>query len=302
MAPILVTGATGFIGSHLVETLQAAGYEVRAMAHYRSSPDLGNLTADCEVVRGDIRDERFVDDAVAGCELVIHLAALVDVGLSFRTPRSYLDTNVGGCLNILEGCRKHSVPLITTSSSEVYGTAVQTPMDENHPLRPRSPYAASKLASDNLARSYHLGFGIPVVILRPFNTYGPRQSDRAIIPSIIKQLGQEVHVGNLESQRDWLYVSDSCAAYLAAIRFMDVLNGGVFNIGTGISYTVRTLLSMLGATHIIQDKERFRSGKSEVDRLECDFSRMYARTGWEPKVSLEEGLEKTKEWFLARQS
>jgi nucleoside-diphosphate-sugar epimerase len=296
---VLISGATGFIGSHLVERF-LWDYEVRAMAHYRSSPDLGNLKADCEVVRGDIRDERFVENAVAGCNLVVHLAALVDVPYSFVAPRSYLETNCLGIYNVLEACLKYSIPLITTSSSEVYGTAVLPPINETHRLFPQSPYATTKLTSDNLAWNYHLGYGLPVVILRPFNTYGPRQSDRAVLPSIIKQLraGSQVRLGNIKARRDWLYVDDSCEAYSRAASYIRFGQSGLFNIGTGISYSVeeavQTIGKLMGVTpEIIEDQTLLRPGASEVENLQCDYYLAKKTLDWEPKVSFEEGLRRT---------
>jgi len=305
---ILVTGATGFIGSHLVERLLREGWEVRAMAHYRSSPDLGNLQADCEVVKGDIRDERCVEAAVAGCDLVVHLAALVDVPYSSIAPRSYLETNLIGTYNVLEACRRDCVPLIATSSSEVYGTASYTPIDEQHPLSAQSPYAASKIAADQLGAAYRRCYGLPVLILRPFNTYGPRQSERAVLPWIIRQLlkGPKVEVGNVEAKRDWLYVEDSCNGYIKAIEYLMAGNSGdTFNLATGratsVLRAIRLAADIIGVEPVIVENPKLlRPGDSEVKLLMGHAEKALTMLGWKPLVSFEEGLRKTIDWFLGR--
>ncbi len=278
------------------------------MAHYRSSSDLGNLTADCEVVRGDIRDERCVENAISGCDCVVHLAALIDVPYSSVAPRSYLDTNLGGVFNILESCRKHQIPLVATSSSEVYGSAEYTPIDENHRLYAQSPYAASKIAADQFCNAYRRCYSLPIVILRPFNTYGPRQSERAVLPSIIKQLlrGPRVEIGNVQAKRDWLFIEDSCRGYVKAIEYLH--SGGkqeIFNLATGRPISVleairRIADSMRITPNIIENQARLRPGESEIMILQGDWQKAEALLNWEPRVSFTEGIIETIEWYRNR--
>ncbi|MEK7214074.1 MAG: SDR family NAD(P)-dependent oxidoreductase, partial [Chloroflexota bacterium] len=248
---VLVTGAAGFIGSHVVEALVRAGAKVRALVHYNSRGDLGALAlAEASVLRkvaviaGDVRDSGCVDDATRRCAVVLHLAALISIPYSYRNPRDAVETNVLGSVNVLEACRKHRVQrLVCTSSSEVYGTALTVPMSEAHPLQAQSPYAASKASADLLALSYHRSFGLPVVVLRPFNTYGPRQSARAVIPTIIHQLLRKdsLVLGSLFPERDFTYVLDTVQAFLLAGRAPKV-EGQVIHVGSGRTIPVQRLV------------------------------------------------------------
>jgi NAD dependent epimerase/dehydratase len=309
-AKVLVTGADGFIGSHLVEALVRAGANVHAMAYYNSFNSWGWLDtieclADVEVTAGDIRDAEFVRKAVAGREIVFHLAALIAIPYSYRAPRSYIDTNVTGTLNVLEAARDAGArQLLLASTSEVYGTARYVPIDESHPRQPQSPYSASKIAADALAESFHLSFGAPVTIVRPFNTYGPRQSARAVIPTIITQLmaGERViRLGNLHPTRDLNYVEDTCRGFLALVGCEQAVGKSV-NVGSGHEISIgdlaRLIARIFGTEIVIEtDEQRFRPPESEVERLCCDNTLVRSLTAYEPAVDLEEGLRRTIEWF-----
>ena len=309
-----VTGAEGFIGSHLVEALVASGARVRAMVLYNSWGSWGwldslppDVLANVDVVMGDVRDPRATLDFVEGADVVYHLAALIAIPYSYRAPHSYLETNAGGTLNVLEAVRSHRTPrMVHTSTSEVYGTAVRVPIDEDHPLQAQSPYSATKVAADKLAESYHASFDVPVVTLRPFNTYGPRQSARAVIPTIISQLAagrEEVSLGALEPTRDLVYVADTAQAFIAAASApLPDVRGRVLNAGTGEEISVGDLAELIARLmdrplRIASASERLRPEASEVMRLVADASRLRELTGWSPTRTLEQGLAETIEWL-----
>lgn len=311
---VAVTGADGFIGSHLVEALVARGDTVRALAQYNSFGSWGwldrlpdDVLSQVDVVLGDVRDAGCVTDFLRDAEVVYHLAALIAIPYSYRAPRSYVDTNVSGTLNILEAARSlGSGRVIVTSTSEVYGTARSVPISEEHPLQGQSPYAASKIGADKLAESYHLSFELPVVTLRPFNTFGPRQSARAVIPTIITQLAageRRVNLGNLAPTRDFCYVRDTVAAFLAvgAAPAGDVV-GRVLNAGTGVETSIGDLAETVARLmdrdiELNQEDQRYRPDASEVMRLVCDSRALRGATGWSPRWSLEDGLRETIGWF-----
>jgi len=305
---VLVTGAGGFIGSHLVTALIQRGARVRALVHYNSRADYGNLDLlpkdelQCvDVVMGDIQDAGCVHEAVRDCECVFHLAALIGIPYSYVAPRSYVATNIAGTLNVLEAVRSHQVPrMVHTSTSEAYGTAIYTPIDESHPLQGQSPYSASKIAADKLAESYHNSFGLPVATIRPFNTYGPRQSARAIIPAVISQLlsGKEtVKLGALDPVRDLTYVEDTVRGFLA-VGEQEAAIGQTINVGHGEGIAMGDLAEMLirlvgRNVEIASSEDRLRPPNSEVMKLICNNTKAQQILGWQPTVSLEEGLERT---------
>ena len=307
---VLVTGADGFIGSHLVELLVAEGYPVRALAQYNSFNNWGWLEdVGCldqiEVMCGDIRDPFFCRELTRGIDLVFHLAALIAIPYSYQAPNSYVETNVNGTLNICQAALDAGVQrVIHTSTSEVYGTANYVPIDEKHPLQPQSPYSASKISADAMAKSYHHAFELPLTIARPFNTYGPRQSARAVIPTIISQLAsgrREVQLGDLSPTRDFTFVEDTCRGFLA-LAGSDATIGEVVNIGSNFEVSIGELLKQIG--DIMQmdlettlDQQRLRPADSEVFRLWCDNSKLRTLTGYAPKTDLRTGLEKTVAWF-----
>lgn len=312
--PVAVTGAEGFIGSHLVEALVASGRRVRAMVQYNSFSSHGWLEVlapdvldRVEVVPGDVRDSGSVRDLVAGSDTVYHLAALITIPYSYRAPRSYVDTNVSGTLNVLEAVREFGVQrLVHTSTSETYGTAQTVPITEDHPIVTQSPYAASKAGGDRLAESYHASFETPVVTLRPFNTFGPRQSMRAVIPTVIGQVAageREVTLGDLRPTRDFTYVKDTAAAFVAVgTAPAETVVGRTFNAGTGGEISVGDLVRLIGKlmdTELLvrADPQRLRPAGSEVMRLVCDATRLREATGWRPAHSLEDGLAHTIEFF-----
>lgn len=310
----VVTGAEGFIGSHLVEALVRRGYHVRAMVLYNSFTSWGWLDtlgedtmAGVEVHLGDVRDPSSVRELIDGAELVYHLAALIAIPYSYRAPRSYVDTNVIGTLNVLDTVREAQTPrLVHTSTSETYGTACTLPISESHPLQAQSPYAASKLAADKLVESYHASFDVPAVTLRPFNTFGPRQSARAVIPTIISQLAagaQQIKLGALEPTRDFQYVADTVEAFLTVgTAPASAVIGEVFNAGTGVEVSIgqlaTDLVRLMGADVLVTaDADRLRPKDSEVMRLVADADKLYQRTGWFPRVDRDQGLRHTIEWF-----
>lgn len=303
----LVTGAGGFIGSHLVEGLVERGYDVRAFVRYNSQNSWHNLDrvapsvlSSVEVVTGDIADSFSVDRAVSGCELVFHLAALIGIPYSYVAPSSYVATNVSGTLNLLEASRRHAVSrVIHTSTSETYGSAQYVPIDEQHPLVGQSPYSATKIAADKLAESFHLSFGAPVTIVRPFNTFGPRQSLRAIIPTVIVQaLTRDVlSLGSLDPVRDFTFVTDTVAGFVAAAESEQAI-GETVNLGVGAGVSIRELVdgigSILGRRLLVtEDRARVRPEHSEVVRLVSDNGKARKLMGWRPEVSLAAGLERT---------
>lgn len=310
---VLVTGAGGFIGSHLVEKLLRLGARVRAFVHYNALGTNGWLaeldeeeTGSIDLHAGDIADYHSVLQAVEGCEFVFHLAALIGIPYSYKSPFSYLRTNVEGTLNVLEACRCSSVRrLVHTSSSEVYGSADYVPIDEKHPLHGQSPYSASKIAADKLAESYHCSFDLPVVIARPFNTFGPRQSTRAIIPTILTQLltgAAEIQLGSLSPTRDMNPVANTVDGLIACALASDDAEGQVFNLGSGREISIGELANLLirmtgKSARVVSDPERQRPPRSEVHRLLCDSSRAQRVLGWEPARSLEQGLEEVIPWM-----
>jgi dTDP-glucose 4,6-dehydratase len=308
---VLVTGAGGFIGSHLVETLVREGAQVRAFVRYNSRGDAGLLRQlpqeirdELDIVAGDLRDPQAVDRAVAGMANVFHLGAIISIPYSYVHPYETAETNFMGTLNVLLASQTHEVErLIHTSTSEVYGTAQQVPMDENHRLQGQSPYSASKIGADKMAESFYRAYDLPVVTVRPFNTFGPRQSARAVIPTIITQAltGNTIRLGSLETRRDFTYVSDTVAGFLLAATAPDVV-GREFNLGTGedvsIGELARMVIKMTGRSITIDtDASRIRPEKSEVMRLLSDNSLAKECLGWEPSFSLEHGIIDTIGWI-----
>ncbi|MYR96985.1 MULTISPECIES: GDP-mannose 4,6-dehydratase [unclassified Streptomyces] len=308
---VLVTGAEGFIGSTLVDLLVQRGACVRAFVHYKPYADKGHLArylqdphSPVEMIAGDVGDAGRVMDAVAGCDTVFHLAALIGIPYSYDSPGAYVRTNVVGTENIAEACRRHSVRrLLHTSTSEVYGTARTAPIGEDHPLQPQSPYSASKIGADMMALSHWHAFELPVTVVRPFNTYGPRQSARAVIPTILAQLhsgAREIRLGSLTPTRDFTYVTDTAAGFLA-LADCDRALGESVNLGTGREISVGDLAKALITASgrdagIVVDPARLRPSGSEVHRLLSDNTRAREWAGWEPEVTLEEGLERTSAW------
>lgn len=309
MKDILVTGADGFIGSHLTQLLLEEGYHVRALAQYNSFNTWGWLEQvrhpELEIVCGDVRDPDFCRHIVRGTDTVFHLAALIAIPYSYIAPDSYVDTNIKGTLNMLQAARDMEVgKILVTSTSEVYGTAMYVPIDEKHPRQPQSPYSATKIGADAIAKSFYNAFSLPVTIVRPFNTYGPRQSARAIIPTVISQIAsgaREIKVGDLSPTRDFNYVRDTCRGFLAIARAGNT-DGEEINIATGsevsMQETLETIARIMGADiRWTVDPARIRPSKSEVRRLLGDSTKLRQLTGWEPETTLEEGLRQTIEWF-----
>lgn len=309
--PVLVTGAGGFIGSHLVEALLHAGARVRAFVRYNSRADTGllrfapqELVNEVEILAGDLRDEDAVRQAVSGCQVVFHLGALISIPYSYHHPVEVASTNVMGTLNVLLACRDLGVErVVHTSTSEVYGTAQRVPIDESHPLKGQSPYSASKIGADKLAESFNCAYGLPVVTVRPFNTYGPRQSARAVIPTIITQAlsADTLRLGNLHSTRDFTYVADTVAGFLQAAS-LPGLEGLTVNLGTGNEIQIGDLADVIirkigRPVKIELEDSRLRPPDSEVQRLVSDNSLARQSLDWQPQVSLEEGLERTIEWI-----
>lgn len=308
---VLVTGAGGFIASHLVETLVRQGARVRAFVRYNSRGDPGLLTqlepqicSQVEIIAGDLRDLPAVMQAVNGVSHVFHLGALIAIPYSYLHPAEVVETNVMGTLNVLLAARDRSVErVIHTSTSEVYGTALRVPIDENHPLQGQSPYSASKIGADKLAESFYCSFSLPVVTIRPFNTYGPRQSARAVIPTIISQAltGDRLHLGSLDTRRDFTYVMDTVLGFLKGGSVPGV-EGQVFNLGTGSEVTVGELAERIAhlvgkPLPVVVDQERLRPQKSEVLRLLSDNTKARQTLGWQPEVGLDEGLTQTIAWI-----
>ena len=309
MKRALVTGADGFIGSHLTEALLRKGYRVRALSYYNSFNNWGWLEGieneNLEVVCGDVRDGNFCREIMKDVDIVFHLAALIAIPYSYIAPESYVDTNVKGTLNICVAAREAGVErILVTSTSEVYGTAQYVPIDEKHPKQPQSPYSASKIGADAIALSFNHAFGTPVTIVRPFNTYGPRQSARAFIPTIITQIAtgqKEIKVGDLTPTRDFNYVADTVAGFIAIAESEDTI-GKEINIATGKDYSMKETLEkiarlMRADVKLIEDPERLRPKNSEVYRLCGDNSLIESLTTWRPQFDLERGLKETIEWF-----
>tara|TARA_B100000963_G_scaffold350135_1_gene359996 strand:+ start:2809 stop:3798 length:990 start_codon:yes stop_codon:yes gene_type:complete len=313
---ILITGGTGFIGSHLAEFFIKKNYSVTVFDRYNSIYTLGNLKNsqyknNIKFIFGDIRDYDSVNHAVKNNDIIIHLAALIGIPYSYYSPLAYIKTNVEGTYNILESSKNYSKKkVIITSTSEVYGTADYTPIDENHPLKPQSPYSASKIAADNIALSYYNSFKTPITILRPFNTFGPRQSERAIIPTIINQIlkskNNEITLGNIYPKREFNYVEDICNAYYKILKVNK--NGEVFNVGNGYEISIKDLAFLIAKLmkkkiRIKKSIKRLRSQTSEVKLLKSSSRRFTVSTKWKPKLKgrngLEEGLKKTINWYLS---
>lgn len=307
---VLVTGADGFIGSHLTELLLKEGYQVRALALYNSFNHWGWLedvatSESLEVVTGDIRDPHFCKHITQDIDIVFHLAALIAIPYSYVAPDSYVQTNVTGTLNICQAAKDNGVKrVIHTSTSEVYGTARYVPIDEQHPLQPQSPYSASKIGADAMAMSFYNAFGLPVTIARPFNTYGPRQSARAVIPTIISQIASgmtEIKLGDVSPTRDFNYVEDTCRGFLALAR-CDSAVGETVNIASNYEISVGDTLTLIRDlmgrdVKLMSDDARLRPEKSEVFRLWGDNQKMRELTGFVPQVSIAEGLQRTIDWF-----
>lgn len=312
---ILVTGADGFIGSHVVETLVKSGHDVRAFVLYNSFNSWGWLDESDKAIRdsidifaGDIRDPHGVDKAVEKQEVILNLAALIAIPYSYHSPDTYIDTNIKGTLNILQAARRHGVKrVVQTSTSEVYGTAQYIPIDEAHPLHPQSPYAATKVGADQLALSFHASFDVPVGILRPFNTYGPRQSARAVIPTIISQLANKskVKLGSLSPTRDFSFVQDTANGFLAAAQ-SDAIVGQTINLGSGFEISIKETAEIIAKLmntklELVDDEQRVRPENSEVERLHASIEKAKTLLGWQPELKglagFETGLKKTIEWF-----
>ena len=316
-ATILVTGADGFIGSHLTEALVRQGYKVRAFVYYNSFNSWGwldncdeDVKGNFEVFAGDIRDPHGVKEAMKGCEAVLHLAALIAIPFSYHSPDSYVDTNIKGTLNVLQAARELGVKrVIHTSTSEVYGTAQFVPINESHPLKGQSPYSATKIAADQLAYSFYASFGLPVITIRPFNTYGPRQSARAVIPTIITQIANGVHeimLGAVNPTRDFTYVGDTVDGFIAALGAKTGF-GEVINLGSNFEISIKETAQLISETmgvsiKITSDRERVRPEKSEVERLWADITKAKELISWEPSYAGREGfkrgLTETIQWFL----
>lgn len=307
---VLITGADGFIGSHLTELLVREGYSVNALSQYNSFNNWGWLEdVDCRdsihVLNGDVRDPHYCKHITKDIDVVFHLAALIAIPYSYVAPDSYVDTNVKGTLNICQASLENGVKrVIHTSTSEVYGTAQYVPIDENHPLQPQSPYSASKIGADAMAMSFYNAFNLPLTIVRPFNTYGPRQSARAVIPTIISQIAsgkKQIKLGDTTPTRDFNYVADTCDGFLALARCQESV-GQTVNIGSNYEISVGDTLELIrelmdSDVEFLTDEQRLRPEKSEVFRLWCDNKKIRKLTGFEPKYSLREGLKATIDWF-----
>ena len=311
MLKVLVTGADGFIGSHLTEMLVEKGYQVKALSHYNSFNNWGwlediNCKDKVEVFTGDIRDPHFCKIITKDIDIIFHLAALIAIPYSYIAPDSYVDTNIKGTLNICQAAKENGgIRVIHTSTSEVYGTAQYVPIDEKHPLQAQSPYSATKIAADAMAMSFYNAFELPVTIARPFNTYGPRQSARAVIPAIITQIAngeKEIKLGDLTPTRDFNYVEDTCRGVIALAE-EDKAIGEAVNIGSNFEISIADTLNIIkelmeSDVKFITDKQRIRPEKSEVFRLWCDNSKIEELTGFKPQFDIKHGLQKTIEWII----
>jgi len=307
---VLVTGADGFIGSHLTESLLAEGYDVRALSQYNSFNYWGWLediqqTANLEIVCGDVRDQAYCREICKGIDVIFHLAALIAIPYSYIAPKSFIDTNIKGTLNICQAAKDCNIKrILITSTSEVYGTAQYVPIDERHPLQPQSPYSASKIGADAIAMSFYNAYQLPVTIVRPFNTYGPRQSARAVIPTIITQIAsgnKEIKIGDTTPTRDFNYMKDICNGFILLAK-CDKAIGETVNIGSNDEISIKELFALIkdimhSDANLMVDEQRLRPEHSEVFRLRCDNTKIKELTGYKPQYSLREGLEKTVEWF-----
>ena len=307
---VLVTGADGFIGSHLTESLLAEGYDVRALAQYNSFNYWGWLedikpSSNLEIVCGDVRDPNYCREISKGIDVIFHLAALIAIPYSYIAPESYIETNIKGTLNICQAAKDNGVKrILITSTSEVYGTAKYVPIDEKHPLQPQSPYSASKIGADAIAMSFYNTFQLPLTIVRPFNTYGPRQSARAVIPTIITQIAsgnKEIKIGDTTPTRDFNYVKDICNGFILLAE-CDKAIGETVNIGSNTEISIKELFGLIkdimqSDAKLVTDEQRLRPEYSEVFRLKCDNAKIKELTGYKPQYPLREGLEKTVEWF-----
>ena len=315
MKKVLITGADGFIGSHLTEMLVAKGYQVKALSQYNSFNNWGWLEDihcldQIEVFTGDIRDPHYCEHVTRGVDIIFHLAALIAIPYSYAAPSSYVDTNVTGTLNICQAAKKNgNIRIIHTSTSEVYGTAHYVPIDEKHPLQPQSPYSASKIAADAMAMSFFNAFELPVTIARPFNTYGPRQSARAVIPTIITQIAigmKEIKLGDISPTRDFNYVEDTCRGFIALAE-SDQAIGETVNIGSNFEISIGDTLNIIkelmsSDVQFIQDHQRIRPKNSEVSRLWCDNTQIEKLTGFQPLVDINQGLQKTIDWLTLKEN
>ncbi len=310
---VLVTGADGFIGSHLTEMLVEKGFAVKALSQYNSFNNWGWLDdisclGEVEVLTGDVRDPHFCKQITKGMDIIYHLAALIAIPYSYVAPDSYVDTNIKGTLNICQAARENNMNrVVHTSTSEVYGTAQYVPIDEKHPLQPQSPYSATKIAADAMAMSFYNSFELPVTIVRPFNTYGPRQSARAVIPSVITQIAsgkKNIDLGDVTPTRDFSYVEDTCRGFLA-LGSCDHAIGETVNIGSNFEISIADTFNVIkelmnSDAEIVADEQRMRPEKSEVFRLWCDNSKIEKLTGFKPQVDIREGLRRTIEWFSVK--
>jgi len=310
MKKVLVTGADGFIGSHLTEMLVAQGYKVKALSQYNSFNNWGwlesvNCKKDLEIITGDIRDPHYCKIITKDVDIIFHLAALIAIPFSYVAPDSYAETNIKGTLNICQAAKESGISrLIHTSTSEVYGTAQYVPIDEKHPLQPQSPYSASKIAADAMVMSFYNSFNLPVTIARPFNTYGPRQSARAIIPTIITQIAsgkKEIKLGDVSPTRDFNYVEDCCRAFIMLSQSEKTI-GETVNIGSNfeisISDTLKLIKELMSSdVAFINDQQRIRPKKSEVYRLWCNNKKINKLVGYKPQTNIQDGLKKTIDWI-----
>lgn len=317
MKKILVTGADGFIGSHLVEDLLKKGYQVKAFIYYNSFNSWGwidtfpkEIKDEIEIFTGDIRDPNGIKSAMEDCNIVFHLAALIGIPFSYHSPDSYIDTNIKGTLNVLQAARQLKTErILVTSTSEVYGTAQYVPIDENHPYQGQSPYSATKIGADRIAESFYRSFNLPVTIVRPFNTYGPRQSARAVIPTIIIQLNnnfKKIKLGNLSPTRDFVYVKDVVNGFIEIAK-SDKTIGEEINIATQSEISIEDLAKEIikqinPKAEIVCDKKRVRPEKSEVERLYGSNEKIKILTNWQPKYSLSKGLKETIKWFSKKEN
>jgi NAD dependent epimerase/dehydratase len=311
---VVVTGSAGFIGSHLVEALVEGGFTVKALVHYNSTGNIANLDyidkktlSEVEIAFGDIRDEYYCEKLTKGADAVFHLAALIGIPYSYVAPASYVETNIRGTVNLLNSCLRNDIPrFVHTSTSEVYGTALYTPIDEKHPLQGQSPYSASKIAADKLVESYCRSFDVNATTIRPFNTFGPRQSLRAVVPTIVTQALQSnrISIGSTHPRRDLVFVADTVKAYLAAAGRFDLKNETI-NVGTGVSFSIAEMIDtvsrVLGKELLtVEEKERIRPEQSEVLNLLCDNAKAKRLLDWAPSYTFEEGIRRVVEFFQSR--